>query len=223
MSPPSTACRGRPPTRRWSPPRPSGCPSPSRRPCWESMRPGFGSVRWILDGITWRRSDPWMTSFVDCTPEHPGALLGLAPGRTGAWVTPVKVVEPDDDQLRKRVKACALEIQDRASGPGTGAVLPCENVNPQRRWGARTSKHSLPVWGPQQLVWESIGTRCLSTHHSPYIPRFATVLLAPKYIRSVHTPPMRAVSVRGVSRTSGYKPSYSASSAGGACSTSKIS
>jgi hypothetical protein len=20
----------------------------------------FGSVRWILDGITWRRSDPWM-------------------------------------------------------------------------------------------------------------------------------------------------------------------
>jgi transposase len=46
----------------------------------------FRSVRWILDGITWRRSDPWMTSFVDCTPGHPGALLGLAPGRTGGCV-----------------------------------------------------------------------------------------------------------------------------------------
>ncbi len=46
----------------------------------------FRSVRWILDGITWRRSDPWMTSFADCTPGRPGALLGLAPGRTGGCV-----------------------------------------------------------------------------------------------------------------------------------------
>ena len=51
-----------------------------------SMRPGFRSVRWILDGITWRRSDPWMTSFVDCIPGHPGALLRLAPGRTGGCI-----------------------------------------------------------------------------------------------------------------------------------------
>ena len=28
----------------------------------------FRSVRWWLDGITWKRSDPWLTSFVDCTP-----------------------------------------------------------------------------------------------------------------------------------------------------------
>ena len=46
----------------------------------------FRSVRWILDGITWKRSDPWLTSFVDCTPDRPGKLLGLAPGRTGACV-----------------------------------------------------------------------------------------------------------------------------------------
>lgn len=46
----------------------------------------FRSVRWILDGVTWRRSDPWLTSFVDCTPGRPGGLLGLAPGRTGACV-----------------------------------------------------------------------------------------------------------------------------------------
>ena len=46
----------------------------------------FRSVRWILDGITWKRSDPWLTSFVDCSRDGPGSLLGLAPGRTGGCV-----------------------------------------------------------------------------------------------------------------------------------------
>src|SRR5215203_4511030 len=46
----------------------------------------FRSVRWVLDGITWKRSDPWLTSFVDCSADGPGSLLGLAPGRTGACV-----------------------------------------------------------------------------------------------------------------------------------------
>ena len=44
------------------------------------------SVRWLLDETGWRRSDPWMTSFVDLDPAHPGGLLGLAPGRSGASV-----------------------------------------------------------------------------------------------------------------------------------------
>ncbi len=44
------------------------------------------SVRWLLSEAGWRRSDPWMTSFVDLDPTHPGGLLGLAPGRSGASV-----------------------------------------------------------------------------------------------------------------------------------------
>lgn len=44
------------------------------------------SVRWLLSQHGWRRSDPWMTSFVDLDPAHPGGLLGLAPGRSGASV-----------------------------------------------------------------------------------------------------------------------------------------
>jgi transposase len=44
------------------------------------------SVRWLLAESGWRRSDPWMTSFVDLDPAHPGGLLGLAPGRSGASV-----------------------------------------------------------------------------------------------------------------------------------------
>jgi transposase len=44
------------------------------------------SVRWLLEPAGWRRSDPWLTSFVDADTTGPGVLLGLAPGRSGACV-----------------------------------------------------------------------------------------------------------------------------------------
>ena len=43
-------------------------------------------VRWLLEPTGWRRSDPWLTSFVDADTSTPGVLLGLAPGRSGACV-----------------------------------------------------------------------------------------------------------------------------------------
>jgi transposase len=58
-------------------------PEPTSRLGIDETR--FRSVRWILDGITWKRSDPWLTSFVDCSGDA-GSLLGLAPGRTGGCV-----------------------------------------------------------------------------------------------------------------------------------------
>jgi transposase len=59
-------------------------PAPTSRLGIDETR--FRSVRWLLDGVTWRRSDPWLTSFVDCSLDGPGSLLGLAPGRTGGCV-----------------------------------------------------------------------------------------------------------------------------------------
>jgi transposase len=59
-------------------------PTPTRRLGIDETR--FRSVRWILDGVTWKRSDPWLTSFVDCSRDGPGSLLGLSPGRTGGCV-----------------------------------------------------------------------------------------------------------------------------------------
>jgi transposase len=44
------------------------------------------SIRWLLTEHGWARTDPWMTSFVDLDPGHPGGLLGLAAGRSGASV-----------------------------------------------------------------------------------------------------------------------------------------
>ncbi len=44
------------------------------------------SMRWLLSDTGWKRSDPWMTSFVDLDPAHAGGLPGLAPGRSGTSV-----------------------------------------------------------------------------------------------------------------------------------------
>lgn len=59
-------------------------PRPVRRLGLDETR--TRSVRWVLDEAGWRRTDPWMTSFVDLDTGRPGGLLGLTPGRSGAAV-----------------------------------------------------------------------------------------------------------------------------------------
>ena len=44
-------------------------PTPTRRLRIDETR--FRSVRWILDGVSWKRSGPWLTSFVDCSRDGP--------------------------------------------------------------------------------------------------------------------------------------------------------
>lgn len=81
----------------------------------------FRSVRWLLDGITWRRSDPWLTSFVDCTPGRPGPLLGLAPGRTGACVK--DWLAEQTDAFRAAVKIVVID-PSAPYASGIRAALP---------------------------------------------------------------------------------------------------
>jgi transposase len=81
----------------------------------------FRSVRWILEGLTWRRSDPWLTSFVDCTPGRPGTLLGLAPGRTGACVR--DWLGEQSDAFRRRIEIVVID-PSAPYASGIRAALP---------------------------------------------------------------------------------------------------
>jgi transposase len=95
-------------TTRWLPE-----PEPTSRLGIDETR--FRSVRWILDGISWKRSDPWLTSFVDCSADGPGSLLGLAPGRTGACVR--EWLGEQTDTFRNKIKIVVTDpLAPYASG-----------------------------------------------------------------------------------------------------------
>ena len=89
------------------------------------------SVRWIQEGIeqklTWRRSDPWMTSIVDLDSTHPGGIIGLAAGRSGACVQGWLALQ--SSEFRDAVKVVAIDPSaPYASGirralPGARIVL----------------------------------------------------------------------------------------------------
>jgi len=81
----------------------------------------FRSVRWILDGLTWRRSDPWLTSFVDCSRDGPGSLLGLAPGRTGACVK--EWLGEQSEEFRNAIKIVVID-PSAPYASGIRAALP---------------------------------------------------------------------------------------------------
>jgi transposase len=101
-------------TARWLPePRPTG------RLGIDETR--FASVRWILDGITWKRSDPWLTSFVDCSLDGPGSLLGLAPGRTGACVR--EWLGEQSEEFRDAIKIVVID-PSAPYASGVRAALP---------------------------------------------------------------------------------------------------
>jgi transposase len=94
-------------------------PSPTPRLGIDETR--FRSVRWILDGITWKRSDPWLTSFVDCSRDGPGSLLGLAPGRTGGCVR--EWLAEQSEAFRNAIKIVVID-PSAPYASGIRAALP---------------------------------------------------------------------------------------------------
>src|SRR5207342_2977536 len=94
-------------------------PQPTSRLGIDETR--FASVRWILDGITWRRSDPWLTSFVDCSRDGPGSLLGLAPGRTGACLR--EWLGEQSEAFRKMIRIVVID-PSAPYASGIRAALP---------------------------------------------------------------------------------------------------
>jgi transposase len=60
-------------------------PAPTPTPVLGIDETRARSMHWMA-AAGWRRLDPWLTSFVDCSRDGPGSLLGLTPGRTGGCV-----------------------------------------------------------------------------------------------------------------------------------------
>jgi len=82
-----------------------GEPHPVRRLGLDETR--TRSVRWILEEARWRRSDPWMTSFVDLDTARGGGLLGLTPGRCGAAVE--AWLDQQSEQWKAGIEVVALD------------------------------------------------------------------------------------------------------------------
>jgi transposase len=94
-------------------------PEPTTRLGIDETR--FRSVRWILEGVTWKRSDPWLTSFVDCSRDGSGSLLGLAPGRTGGCVK--EWLGEQTEQFRTKIEIVVID-PSAPYASGIRAALP---------------------------------------------------------------------------------------------------
>ncbi len=108
-------------------------PTPTRRLGIDETR--FRSVRWILDGLTWKRSDPWLTSFVDCSRDGPGKPVGMLTG-------PYR-------RLRARVarRADSSVPRHRRAG-GDRPVSAVRGRHPGRRCRRRGSRSTSGIWWP---------------------------------------------------------------------------
>ena len=119
----------------------------------------FGSVRWILDGITWKRSDPWLTSFVDCSRDGPGSLLGLAPGRTGACVK--DWLAEQTPQFRARIELVVID-PSAPYAAGIRAALPEAKIAVDK-WHLVALANQMVTQVRQRVTRDQLGRRGTNT------------------------------------------------------------
>jgi transposase len=115
----------------------------------------FRSVRWILEGITWKRSDPWLTSFVDCSRDGPGSLLGLVPGRTGGCVK--DWLGEQTDAFRKKIEIVVID-PSAPYASGIRAALPNVTIAVDR-WHLVALANQMVTEVRQRVTRELLGRR----------------------------------------------------------------
>jgi transposase len=115
----------------------------------------FRTVRWILDGITWKRSDPWLTSFVDCSTQGPGSLLGLAPGRTGGCVK--EWLAEQTPQFREVISTVVID-PSAPYAAGIRASLP-KAVIAVDKWHLVALAHTMVTEVRQRVTRAQLGRR----------------------------------------------------------------
>jgi transposase len=128
-------------------------PAPTSRLGIDETR--FRSVRWILDGIIWKRSDPWLTSFVDCCRDGPGSLLGLAPGRTGGCVK--DWLGEQTDAFRKTIEIVVID-PPAPYASGIRAALPNVTIAVDK-WHLVALANQMVTEVRQRVTRELLGRR----------------------------------------------------------------
>ncbi len=142
-------------------------PPPVRRLGLDETR--TRSVRWVLESAGWRRTDPWMTSFVDLDNDRPGGLLGLAPGRSGAavqawldqqsqqWKAGVEIVALDPSApfaaaIRRALPQATIVVDHwHLVRLANQAVTEVRQRVAREQLGRRGRKHD-PAWAHRQLL-----------------------------------------------------------------------
>jgi transposase len=112
-------------------------------------------VRWVLEESGWRRSDPWLTSFVDADPTRSGPLLGLAPGRSGAcvrtWLT------EQSDAFRAAIQVVVID-PSAPYAAGVRAALPHAQIAVDHWHLVRLANDTLTAVR-QRVAREQLGRR----------------------------------------------------------------
>jgi transposase len=135
-------------------------PEPTSRLGIDETR--FRSVRWILDGISWKRSDPWLTSFVDCSRDGPGSLLGLAPGRTGGCVK--DWLGEQSDAFRTRIEIVVID-PSAPYASGIRAALPNVKIAVDK-WHLVALANQMVTEVRQRVTRDHLGRRAPSPTRS---------------------------------------------------------
>jgi transposase len=115
----------------------------------------FRTVRWSLDGITWKRCDPWLTSFVDCSTQGPGSLLGLAPGRTGGCVR--EWLAEQTQEFRETIEMVVID-PSAPYAAGVRAALP-EALIAVDKWHLVALAHTMVTEVRQRVTRVQLGRR----------------------------------------------------------------
>ena len=115
----------------------------------------FRTVRWVLDGISWKRSDPWLTSFVDCSVDGPGSLLGLAPGRTGSCVK--EWLNEQTAQFRHQIDTVVID-PSAPYASGIRTALP-DALIAVDKWHLVALAHTMVTEVRQHVTREHLGRR----------------------------------------------------------------
>jgi transposase len=117
------------------------------------------TVRWLLEDTGWRRSDPWMTSFVDANTSGPGILLGLAPGRSGACVRTWLAAQ--SEQFRAGIEVVVIDTSALYAS-GVRAALPQARIAVDR-WHLVRLANDMVTEVRQRIARERHGRRGVKT------------------------------------------------------------